>query len=185
MCEQGKGLHGECDTKMAALLKHFQVQVPVNISNSLDVAYTIINPTTSDRVQLSKRSEEKDLGIWHVHLRLKNHQHNVIKPLLKLCKHYIDLIKRSSKFISKNPCLFFTNFMLDKPLNIMYVPYQEQLATLGLYSLFCCRQRGDLIGTFKIINEVNDVHIGFTLSNNSRTRGNPYKLVKQRSHLNL
>ena len=38
---------------------------------------------------------------------------------------------------------------------------------------------------FKIINKVNDVHVSLTLSNNSRTRGHPYKLVKQRSHLDL
>ena len=70
-------------------------------------------------------------------------------------------------------------------MSIADLPYEEWLTTLGLHSLFCCIQRGDLIETFKIINKVNDVHIGFTLSNNSRTRGHPYKLVKQRSHLDL
>ena len=62
------------------------------------------------------------------------------------------------------------------------IPYEERLATLSLHSLFCHRQRSDLTETYKIIN---DVHVGFTLSNNSRTRGHPYKLVKQRSHLDL
>ena len=70
-------------------------------------------------------------------------------------------------------------------ISIVNLPYKERLATLGLHSLFCHRQRGDLIETFKIINKVNDVHVGLILSNNSRTRGHPYKLVKQRSHLDL
>ena len=38
---------------------------------------------------------------------------------------------------------------------------------------FVLDKRGDLIETYKIINKVNDVHVGFTLSNNSRTRGHP------------
>ena len=37
----------------------------LSIGNSLDAAYTIIDPTTSDRVQLSQCSEEKDLGTWY------------------------------------------------------------------------------------------------------------------------
>ena len=67
--------------------------------------------------------------------------------------------------------------MLRVPINLSIV-----LSKFCLYSLFCHRQRGE---TYKIINKVNNVHVGFTLSNNSRTRGRPYKLVKQRSHLDL
>ena len=57
--------------------------------------------------------------------------------------------------------------------SIANLPYEERLATLGLHSLFCRRQRSNLIETYKIINKINDVHVGFTLSNNSRTRGHP------------
>ena len=69
--------------------------------------------------------------------------------------------------------------------SISDLPYEERLASLGLQSLFCHRQRGDLIKTHKIINNFCNVNIGLTLSNNNRTRGHPYKLVKQRSHLDL
>ena len=69
--------------------------------------------------------------------------------------------------------------------SISDLPYEERLASLGLQSLFWHRQRGDLIETYKILNKVCDVKVSLTLNNNNRTRGYPYKLIKQRSHLDL
>ena len=69
---------------MAALLKHFQVQVPVN---SLDAAYLIIDPTTSDSVQLSKCSEEKDLGIWYISDLKPSTQCRKVVAKATVCKH--------------------------------------------------------------------------------------------------
>jgi len=40
------------------------VQV-LSLGNSLDATYTIIDPVTGERVQLSQCSEEKNLGIWY------------------------------------------------------------------------------------------------------------------------
>ena len=184
----------------------------LSFGNSLDAAYTIIDPTTGDRVQLSECSEEKDLGIWYT---------SDLKPSTQCRKavakamQALGLIKRSFKFISNESFLVLYKLYvrpaleycasawspyLLKDIDLMEqvqhratklvkgiadLPYEEQLTTLGLHSLFCRRQRGDLIETYKIINKVNDVQVGFTLSNSSRTRGHPYKLVKQRSHLDL
>ena len=184
----------------------------MSFGNTLDAAYSIIDPTTGSRVQLSQCSEEKDLGIWYT---------SDLKPSTQCRKavakamQALGLIKRSFKFISTEslPVLYklyvrpaleycapaWSPYLLkDIDLleqvqrratklvkSIADLPYKERLEILGLHSLFCRRQRGDLIETFKIINKVNDAEVGFTLINNSRTRGHPYKLMKQRSHLDL
>ena len=60
--------------------------------------------------------------------------------------------------------------------------YQERLENTGLYSLECRRKRGDLIETFKIVKELEgiDREKFFPFSQNTRTRGGPYKLSKER-----
>ena len=47
-------------------------------------------------------------------------------------------------------------------------------------TLYCRRQRGDLIETFEILNDFADVQMGaaFTLKSTQLTRGHPFKLVK-------
>jgi len=49
---------------------------------------------------------------------------------------------------------------------------------LGLYSLYCRRQRGDLIETFKILNGYYDIDPAkfFTLNSTDVTRGHSMKL---------
>ena len=49
----------------------------------------------------------------------------------------------------------------------------------------CIRQRGDLIETYEIINKVNNTKSWVQLKQQYRTRGDPYKLVKQRNRLDL
>ena len=71
----------------------------LSIGNSLDAAYTIIDPTTSDRVQLSKCSEEKDLGIWYTSdLKPSTQCHKAVAKAMQAL--YVGLIKRSFKFRS-------------------------------------------------------------------------------------
>ena len=54
------------------------------------------------------------------------------------------------------------------------------LQYLNLYSLYCWRQRGDLIEVYKLINHLNRVSPDpfFTLAN-SVTRGHDYRIFKQ------
>ena len=65
------------------------------------------------------------------------------------------------------------------------LPYETRLERLGLYSLYCRRQRGDLIETYKILNDYYDINPTsfFTLSNTDTTRGHHCKLFKFRSRL--
>ena len=67
------------------------------------------------------------------------------------------------------------------------LPYEDRLVSLQLQSLYCRRQRGDLIEAFKILNGFMNVQIGttFTLSTTQLTRGHPFKLFKNRSNLEL
>ena len=64
--------------------------------------------------------------------------------------------------------------------------YQERLEKTGLYSLECRRQRGDLIETFKILNELenvqeNDFFIRTKdIPHHPSTRGGPLKLFKKK-----
>ena len=41
--------------------------------------------------------------------------------------------------------------------DLAVLPCEERLKELGIYSLYCWRQRGDLIETFKILNGYNDI----------------------------
>ena len=66
--------------------------------------------------------------------------------------------------------------------SISTLTYEARLEKLQLYSLYCRRQRGDLIEAFKILNsyyriDSNDI---FTLQHDSNTRGHEMKLFKPR-----
>ena len=64
---------------------------------------------------------------------------------------------------------------------LSHLPYQAHLQHLNLYSLYCWRQRGDLIEVYKLINHPNRVSPDpfFTVANNSVTRGHDYRIFKQ------
>jgi hypothetical protein len=65
--------------------------------------------------------------------------------------------------------------------------YTERLAITGLTTLEDRRSRGDLIEVFKMIKGFSrlDYKAFFTLDENSRTRGHNYKIVKDRSRLDI
>jgi len=71
--------------------------------------------------------------------------------------------------------------------SLFTLPYEDRLVSLQLQSLYCCRQHGDLIETFKILNDFTNVQIGttFTLSTIQLTRDHPFKLSKNRFNLEL
>ena len=127
------------------------------------------------------------------------------------------MLKRSFKFLSKDSFLFlYRTYIrphleycapswspyLTKDINALErvqhratklvkslstLPYEDRQVSLQLQSLYCRRQRGDLIETFKILNDFTNVQIGttFTLSTIQLTRGHPFKLSKNRSNLEL
>ena len=66
-----------------------------------------------------------------------------------------------------------------------HLSYEDRLERLDLYSLFCRRQRGDLIEVFKILNNYYDIEPStfFTINNSSITRGHQLKLFKVRFRL--
>ena len=65
--------------------------------------------------------------------------------------------------------------------------YEERLKITGLTTLEARRTRGDLIEVFKIVKGFSkvDCKYFFQLADNSKTRGNKYKLVKSRSRLDI
>ena len=67
------------------------------------------------------------------------------------------------------------------------LPYEDRLISLQLQSLYCRRQRGDLIETFKILHNFANVDLGaaFTFNTGQPTRGHPFKLMKSRCNLEL
>ena len=65
--------------------------------------------------------------------------------------------------------------------------YIERLKHLNLPTLKYKKLRGDMIETYKIINEKYDKNVLLNISRNddSRTRGNSLKLKSMRTHYNL
>ena len=63
---------------------------------------------------------------------------------------------------------------------LVKLPYESRLRKLGLYSLYCQRQRGDLIEVYKLLHGYYDVDWSryFTLSSVHHTRGHHLKLFK-------
>ena len=65
--------------------------------------------------------------------------------------------------------------------------YENRLKMLNLPTLTYRRFRGDMIETYKILNNVYDKDVVplLALNNNVKTRGNSLKLSVNRAHLNL
>ena len=127
----------------------------------------------------------------------------------KPCKHSVAILKRSFKFLSRNSFLFLYRTYIRPHLeycapswspylakdtntlelvqhcatklvkSLSTLTYEDRLVSLQLQSLYCCRQCGDLIEAFKILNDFTNVQMGtaFTL--------NTMHLVDQRSSLQV
>ena len=67
------------------------------------------------------------------------------------------------------------------------LPYEDRLRHLDLYSLYCRRQRADLITIYKLLhNKIQiDSSYFFTLNTFTTTRGHDYKLYKTQTRLHL
>ena len=64
------------------------------------------------------------------------------------------------------------------------LPYKVRLHHLKLFSLYCQRQRGDLIEVYKLINHLNIISPDpFFTFVNSATTGHDYRIFKQHCRL--
>ena len=158
--------------------------------------------------ELSEVNFEKDLGIWTTST-LKPSLH-CDKAAAKATK-FLGLLKRTFSAISKDLFIFLYNTYVRPHLEyciqvwclylardidtlekvqrratklvseLAKLPYESRLKELGIYSLFCRRQHGDLIETYKLLNGHYDVDWTkfFTLSPALNTRGHHMKLYKK------
>jgi len=71
---------------------------------------------------------------------------------------------------------------------LKFLPYEERLVKLGLWTLEERRNRADLIEVFKLVKGLivnNPLDIFFEKSTNSHLRGHSWKLNKRRCHMDL
>ena len=68
--------------------------------------------------------------------------------------------------------------------SLVKLTYEQRLRHLRLHSLYCWRQRGDLIETFKILNGLENVEAKFFETRQpGHTRGHTMKIFKPRARL--
>eukprot|EP00794_Sanderia_malayensis_P008776 gene8776-9714_t len=169
------------------------------------VNYTMTN--NGERTQIERSKCEKDVGVW-ISDDLKPST-QCSKAAAKASSS-LGFIKRAFKHIDKDSFVILYNSYVRPHMeycvqawspyyvkdidclekiqrratklvkHIRKWTYEQRLSYLGLYSLKCRRERGDLIETFKILNDFEGINSGqfFKLSTEARTRGNSFKLYK-------
>ena len=152
-------------------------------------------------------SLEKDLGVWITSrpdftLQCEKASAKAMHSLGLIKRSFTHLTKESFQILYKtyihphleycvsiwNPCLARNIDKLERIQQratklvpgLSHLPYEARLQHLNLYSLYCRRQRGDLIVVYKLINHLNRVSADpfFTFAN-SVTRGHDYRIFKQ------
>ena len=183
----------------------------MQIGNSLPASYTMYNGTTNVSTDLELVNEEKDLGVWCTS-DLKPSLH-CQKAAVKATQ-VLGLIRRSFRIDSTDMFIFLYKMYVRPHLEycvqswspylardidtlekvqrratkhlrgLAHLTYESRLEILDLYSLYCRRQRGDMIETYKILKRHYDLDPStfFTL-NTATTRGHSLKLFKERSRL--
>lgn len=189
----------------------------MHIGNTFKTSYTMQSSSslvTGSSAVLTEVDSEKDLGIWTTST-LKPSLHcdkaaasatkvlgmlkrtfpvfsrelfvflykTYVRPLMEYCVQLwspylsrdIDALEKVQRRATK----------LVKPL--AKLSYESRLKELKIYSLYCRRQRGDLIETYKLLNGYYDVdwNMFFTPSPLQNTRGHQMKLYKKSSKLIL
>jgi len=135
-------------------------------------------------VKLDVVSSEKDLGVWitskpNFTLHGDKISTKAMQPLGLIKGTFTHLTKESFLMLYKtyirphleycvpiwNPYLAKNIDKLDRVQQkttklvpgLTHLPYEERLKHLDLYSLYCHRQRGDLIEVYKLINHLSRV----------------------------
>lgn len=171
--------------------------------------YTLLDDN-GQRQNLTIDQSEKDLGIQFTRtLSFDDHINNLVNKVNKIT----GLIRRTFKFMDKSLFLTLYKSLIRSHLdygNLVYYPstkknkqiienaqrratrivpelrglnYEQRLKELNLTTLDYRRKRYDLIQTFRIIRNEDDIKssVFFKLSE-SDLRGHPYKLVKPRAN---
>ena len=165
-------------------------------------------------VQLDEGDHEKDLGIWFTSdLKPSLHCCKAAASAMRV----LSMIRRSFVNISKKLFVFlYTTYVrphleycapiwspyLVRDIEVLEkvqkratklvkgyekLPYEQRLKSLGIYTLFCRHQRGDLIEVFKILNRYYDIKPTqfFKPSDVTSTRGHCMKLSKSHARLRI
>ena len=195
-------------------LLRFNVKKCKYMSVGPQLATTSYTITDADNVghSLSTTDCEKDLGVWitstlHPSVQCQKSYAKTMQSLATIKQTFKYITKESFNILYKTYirphieyCIQAWNPYYAKDIDLLEkvqhratkllpqlanLPYQEPIQNLNIYSLYCRRQRGDLIETFKILKQylhINSTHF-FTLSPTNFTRGHDYKLFKSRSKL--
>jgi hypothetical protein len=180
-------------------------------SRNKDHTYSVLKEN-GDRIDLETTVEEKDVGVWITSDLKPSFQ---CAKAAKKAMSALGLVKRSFKHIDKSSFLRLYNCYVRPHLeycvqawapyykkdikelekvqrratklipSLKNLPYEERLRNLGMYSLVCRRQRGDLIETFKLLTGVEKVphEKFFQPAVVSSTRGHSQKLYRSQSKL--
>ena len=184
----------------------------LQLGNPIPTNYYLHNPNECSRSLISRATEEKDLGIWCTSEMKPSLQ---VQKAVAKAMQTLGMIKRSFKYLSKDLFLFLYRTYIRSHLeycvpiwspylakdtdalewvqhratklvkSLSTLPYEDRLISLQLQSLYCRRQRGDLIETFKILHNFANVDLGaaFTFNTGQPIRGHPFKLMKSRCNL--
>ena len=184
----------------------------MRIGNSASFTYSMLDSSTNLPFEITKVQEEKDLVIWcskdlKPSLQCRKAAAKTMQVLSLLRRSFklfsVDLLTFLYKMYVRlhlEYCIQVWSPYLVKDIDLLEkvqrratkllpslfdLPYETHLERLGLYSLYCRRQRGDLIETYKILNGYYDINPTsfFTFSNTDTTRGHHHKLFKFRSRL--
>ena len=184
----------------------------MHIGRTLNSTYKMNISNTC--IDLCEVESEKDLGLW-VTSSLKPSLH-CVKAAAKATK-ILGMLKRTFPVMSKELFLFLYRIYVRPQLEycvqlwspylardidaiekvqrratklvseLVKLPYESRLRELGIYSLYCRRQRGDLIETYKLLNGYYNVDWTkfFSLTPVPSTRGHYAKLYKKTFKLQL
>ena len=117
----------------------------------------------------------KDLFIFLYKIYARSHLEYYVQLWCPYLAQDIDTLEKVQKCATKLVC------------ELAKISYESRLKELRIYSLYCRRQRGDLIETYKLLKGYYNLDWTgfFTLSPIQNTRGHHMKLYKKHSRLQL
>ena len=152
----------------------------LQLGNSSPANYYLSSPDGFFRSLICKVTEEKDLGVWCTSDMKPSLQ---VQKAVNKAMQTLGILKRSFKFLSRDLFLFLYRTYIRPHLeyctpswspylakdidalervqhratklvkSLSALSYEDRLVSLQLQSLYCRRQRGDLIEAFKILND--------------------------------